>query len=101
MHDLGLLFDIEITWTNCCSNLSPVPSVMAAGIFIFLTQFLKTNQIATGLAMTIFGIGLSSLLGKSYVGVTIEKIPSIPIPLLYSCLPRTFFFIQNTSRHDS
>ena len=32
-----------------------IASVMAAGIFIFLTQFLKTNQIATGLAMTIFG----------------------------------------------
>ena len=73
-----------------------IASVMAAGIFIFLTQFLKTNQIATGLAMTIFGIGLSSLLGKSYVGVTIEKIPSIPIPLLHK-IPLLGDFLFN---HD-
>ncbi|QDY68419.1 ABC transporter permease [Qingshengfaniella alkalisoli] len=38
-------------------------------IFGFLTQFLLSNQVATGLALTLFGLGFSSLIGQSYVGV--------------------------------
>lgn len=38
-------------------------------IFAFLTQFLMANQVATGLALTLFGLGLSSLIGQSYVGI--------------------------------
>lgn len=38
-------------------------------IFAVLTQFLLANQVATGLALTLFGLGLSSLLGQSYVGI--------------------------------
>ena len=38
-------------------------------IFALLTQFLIANQVATGLALTLFGLGLSSLIGQGYVGV--------------------------------
>ena len=38
-------------------------------IFAFLTQTLLANQVATGLALTLFGLGLSSLIGQGYVGV--------------------------------
>ncbi|MGL6209360.1 MAG: ABC transporter permease [Paracoccaceae bacterium] len=38
-------------------------------IFAFLTQTLLANQVATGLALTLFGLGLSSLIGQSYVGI--------------------------------
>ncbi|MDZ4096792.1 MAG: ABC transporter permease [Paracoccaceae bacterium] len=38
-------------------------------IFAFLTQMLLANQVATGLALTLFGLGLSSLIGQSYVGI--------------------------------
>jgi simple sugar transport system permease protein len=38
-------------------------------IFAFLTQFLLTNQVATGLALTLFGLGLSSLAGQGYNGI--------------------------------
>ena len=37
-------------------------------VFAFLTQFLLANQVATGLALTLFGLGLSSLIGQSFVG---------------------------------
>ena len=37
-------------------------------IFAFLTQMLLANQVATGLALTLFGLGLSSLIGQGYVG---------------------------------
>ena len=38
-------------------------------IFAFLTQTLLANQVATGLALTLFGLGLSSLIGQGYVGI--------------------------------
>ena len=36
-----------------------------AFIFAILTLMLLANQVATGLALTIFGTGLSALIGKS------------------------------------
>ena len=63
--------------------LSAVFSAMFfAGIFAILTQYLKTNQVATGLALTLFGLGCASLFGQSYTGVTIQKIENIHIPFL-------------------
>lgn len=48
-------------------------------IFALLTQFLLANQVASGLALTLFGLGLSSLLGQSFVGI---RPPSTgPVPL--------------------
>ncbi len=44
----------------------------AALLFGYLTLSLTANQVATGLALTIFGIGLSSLLGEDYVGKTVD-----------------------------
>ncbi|PZX16196.1 nucleoside ABC transporter membrane protein [Palleronia aestuarii] len=38
-------------------------------VFGFLTQILLSNQVATGLALTLFGLGLSSLLGQGYSGI--------------------------------
>ncbi|WBU57276.1 ABC transporter permease [Paracoccus sediminicola] len=43
-------------------------------IFGVLTQFLLTNHVATGLALTLFGLGLTALFGKPYEGV---KAPSM------------------------
>ena len=53
-------------------------------IFAFLTLTLLANQVATGLALTIFGVGLSALIGKSYVGVAIEPLSKLNIPGLSS-----------------
>ncbi|MBK5934798.1 nucleoside ABC transporter membrane protein [Rhodovulum imhoffii] len=38
-------------------------------IFGFLTQVLMSNQVATGLALALFGLGLSALIGQRYQGV--------------------------------
>ncbi|MDJ0683807.1 MAG: ABC transporter permease [Alphaproteobacteria bacterium] len=53
-----------------------------AGLFAFLTLGLLANQVATGLALTIFGIGLSALVGKGFVGVTVNAMQRIEIPIL-------------------
>ncbi|TCP39894.1 ABC transporter permease [Rhodovulum marinum] len=38
-------------------------------VFGVLTQVLMSNQVATGLALTLFGLGLSALIGQGYVGI--------------------------------
>ncbi len=50
---------------------------MASMIFGFLTLTLNANQVATGLALTIFGVGLSALMGESFIGQTIEIFGSV------------------------
>jgi ABC-type uncharacterized transport system permease subunit len=56
-------------------------AVMAA-LFAGLTLGLAVNQVAAGLALTIFGIGLSGLIGAGFVGERIETAPHLYLPLL-------------------
>jgi len=51
---------------------SILSGVIISLIFAFLVLILMSNQIATGLALTIFGIGLSSMIGKNYIGTPIQ-----------------------------
>lgn len=51
-------------------------------LFGFLTQYLLSNQVATGLSLTLFGLGLSALMGQGYIGVKAPSFPDIHIPLL-------------------
>ncbi|MFD0978073.1 ABC transporter permease [Tropicimonas aquimaris] len=51
-------------------------------LFGFLTQYLLSNQVATGLALTLFGLGLSSLMGQGYVGIKGLSVPDIHLPIL-------------------
>ena len=53
-----------------------------AFILGFLTLYLLSNQVATGLALTIFGLGFSALLGHGFVGKTFPGLPKIEIPFL-------------------
>jgi general nucleoside transport system permease protein len=53
-----------------------------AAIFAALTLGLAVNQVAAGLALTIFGIGLSGLIGAGFVGERIDAAPHLYIPFL-------------------
>ena len=55
---------------------------LIALIFGVLTLSLQTNQVATGLALTLFGVGLSAFAGRSFVGLPISRVPMLHIPLL-------------------
>jgi general nucleoside transport system permease protein len=51
-------------------------------IFGFLVLALNSNQVATGLALTIFGTGVSSLVGTAFVGRIVAPFGSIFPPEL-------------------
>jgi simple sugar transport system permease protein len=51
-------------------------------LFAVLTLTLQTNQVATGLALTLFGSGLSAVLGRPYAGQPGAHLPELHVPLL-------------------
>jgi general nucleoside transport system permease protein len=51
-------------------------------LFVILTQVALANQVASGLALTLFGLGLSALLGQSFVGLKPPETPELNIPFL-------------------
>jgi len=51
-------------------------------IFAFLTLTLVANQVASGLALTILGLGLSGMIGEGFVGRPGIKMEPINIPIL-------------------
>ena len=64
-----------------------VAAGMAAGvvmslIFGYLTLTMLANQVASGLALSIFGIGLSAFIGKAYESAAMTMVTPIRIPLL-------------------
>jgi general nucleoside transport system permease protein len=59
-----------------------IAGMAMSAIFAALTLGLAVNQVATGLALTILGIGLSGLIGAGFVGNRIVGAPHLHIPLL-------------------
>ena len=53
-----------------------------AAIFGVLVLVFHASQVPTGLALTIFGIGLSALVGQGMIGVAYDGIPQLHIPVI-------------------
>ncbi len=51
-------------------------------LFVILTQYALANQVASGLALTLFGLGFSALLGQDYVGLKPPSTPRLDLPVL-------------------
>ncbi|WP_319237809.1 ABC transporter permease [uncultured Propionivibrio sp.] len=63
----------------------PAGALAGAGIalvFAFFALSLAANQAACGLALTIFGIGLSAFIGQHYISYSLPGLKPIIIPLL-------------------
>jgi ABC-type uncharacterized transport system permease subunit len=77
-------FAVTLTTGNAFIGIcaAAVAGALMALVFAFLTLTLLANQVATGLALTIFGIGLAAMMGASYVGQPVEKLPSLYLPVL-------------------
>lgn len=61
---------------------SMVAGILMSLLFGLLTQTFVTNQMATGLALTILCLGLSGLIGEPLTGEPGLKLPAINIPYL-------------------
>lgn len=60
---------------------------MAAGaalalVFAVLALTLMANQVAAGLALAIFGVGLSAFVGKPYESMSMPMVPALKLPIL-------------------
>jgi simple sugar transport system permease protein len=73
----GTYFTGSLTLGILCAM---VAGMMMSAIFGALTLYLNTNQVATGLALTIFGTGLSAFIGSNLVGLTITGFKAVSIP---------------------
>ncbi|MEM8597235.1 MAG: ABC transporter permease [Pseudomonadota bacterium] len=51
-----------------------------AFVFVLVSVLLLANQAATGLALTIFGIGVSGLAGQPFVGQTVAPPSALSVP---------------------
>ena len=56
-------------------------AVMAC-LFAVVTLIFVANQVASGLALTLFGLGLSALIGDAFVGIPGLGLPHVHIPVL-------------------
>lgn len=79
----GAVIGFIVTATSGSSTLGFVAAAAAgmamAALFGVLTLGLLANQVATGLALTLFGVGLSALVGQGWVGRPIPDIPELRI----------------------
>lgn len=57
-----------------------VAGMLLSLVFAVLTLSFLANQVATGLALTIFGVGFTALMGSGYVGIALQPLPKLFIP---------------------
>jgi simple sugar transport system permease protein len=55
-------------------------AMVAGSLHALVTVSLRGNQIVSGLALTMFGIGITALFGRSMVGLTIEGFQRVAVP---------------------
>jgi general nucleoside transport system permease protein len=83
---IGAMVGFVVTLGTGSSTLGLLAAMLAGTaaslIFAFLVLTLQTNQVATGLSLTLFGVGLSAFLGSSYAGQTVAALPHLNLPIL-------------------
>ncbi|MGE5252987.1 MAG: ABC transporter permease [Planctomycetaceae bacterium] len=83
---MGAVMGFAATALTGNAALGILAAALAGGLFNLFFGFLiitrRANQLASGLAMMFCGVGLSALLGVSFVGSKIKGLDEVRIPLL-------------------
>jgi simple sugar transport system permease protein len=83
---VGAIAGFAVAHSTGIATLGVFASIVAGALtslaFGFLTLTMLANQIATGLALTIFGRGFSALIGAGFVGIAAPTLPKLHVPLL-------------------
>ncbi|MFT5503469.1 MAG: ABC-type uncharacterized transport system permease subunit [Gammaproteobacteria bacterium] len=67
-------------WLGVLAGL--LAGMLMSGLFAIVVLTLMGNQVASGLALSIFGVGLSAFIGKPYESEILQTVGSLRIPLL-------------------
>ncbi len=86
MMAMGAVVAFAVTYTSGNPWFGALAG-MAAGagmslIFGVLAITLQANQVASGLALSIFGVGLSAFVGKPFEAVALQAVPALRIPYI-------------------
>ena len=73
-------FITDSFWLGATAGIGA--GIVMAALFALLTVFLRANQVACGLALTIFGAGFSAFVGLEYEGKSLTSPPAYKIPFL-------------------
>ena len=72
-----------LTGSSVLAIMAGVASgVLLSGLFAVFAVWFAANQVASGLALTILGLGIANLLGAGFVGMKRDTIPSLYVPVL-------------------
>ncbi|MEP3427671.1 MAG: ABC transporter permease [Roseibium sp.] len=86
MMIMGAVIGFAVANQTGSGTIGVVAAIVAgmamSALFGFLVLVLVANQVATGLALTILGLGLSGMIGEAYIGVPGLRIPELYIPYL-------------------
>jgi general nucleoside transport system permease protein len=93
---IGAVTGFAITFTTFNPWLGMLAAAVAGAaasmVFGLLVLTFGANQVATGLALAIFGIGLSTLIGNDFVGIIVPEFSSIfPDTLVRDPIMRIIF----------
>jgi ABC-type uncharacterized transport system permease subunit len=62
--------------------LAMLAGMLLSALFAVVALVFNANQVATGLALTIFGVGLSSFVGAAWVGKPLHGFEPVALPFL-------------------
>lgn len=86
MMIMGAVIGFAVANQTGSGSLGVIAAILAgmgmSALFGILVLFLVANQVATGLALTILGIGLSGMIGEAFIGVPGLDLPQLYIPVL-------------------
>jgi simple sugar transport system permease protein len=85
MMIMGALTGFAVSLTTGNVYVGVLAAAATGGLFSLIHAFasitLKVNQVVSGLALTMLGLGLSGMIGKDYVGIPLPvRLPTLDIP---------------------
>ena len=86
LMSIGAIAGFAATFHSDSATVGMLAGIVAGAVlslvFAFVAVTLAANQVASGLALSILGVGLSAFIGKRYESLTVAPVPTLPVPLL-------------------
>ncbi|MFQ6126144.1 MAG: ABC transporter permease [Candidatus Heimdallarchaeota archaeon] len=84
MMIMGAITGFSVTHLTGSALFGVLLAMLVGGLLSLIHAFvsisLRGNQVVSGLALTMFGLGLSGLIGRNYIGIPGKSLKTKPIP---------------------